>query len=208
MDAKYSFYLFFAFLLLVTGQVEAQVTRDRISRGDQYERYERYERFGRITTPAARFGFVTSQVSNNGEKLKDSNFNSFYFGVFGERDLGYFLYSSTGLDYYEIGSRTDEYNNLKMGYLGVPLSIGARIGPAKVFIGTCPSIRLFASELEDGRKVSFERGKYKLLDSSLFFGAGVRFLFLGAEIRYYHGLAEVLDNYNSRYFQIGGNLYF
>lgn len=129
-------------------------------------------------------------------------------GYFRETKIVPLLHLNTGLEYYENGSRENNSNKVRLGYLSLPVSLKLKIGAVHASAGASGALRLFARETTNGDLIDPDRKKYKRMDATAFVGAGAKVLFIGLDIRYHWGLVDVLEGYNNQFLQLGANLYF
>jgi hypothetical protein len=157
-----------------------------------------------------RAGYQDSNFSNS--DLGD--LSSFYVGFFGVKKLGAgkLLSMYSGLEYFQNGTSDNSDNQIIVGYISVPINLRVQIGPLYAFGGFNPSFKVFEDATFGGVDAS------DLIDVNGFdiggqIGLGVKFLFLGLEIKYNQGLTNVFtdsgeEDNTSHHYQAGICVYF
>jgi hypothetical protein len=155
-----------------------------------------------------RVGWSFSQLrSDNGDKFLPNVVSEYYFGYLTDRHLFPGLNFGAGLEIHKIGSRDRDFEEINLLYLSIPLNLRIDVGPYFARIGASGSVRFHAQEYLNGQLVS-TRNNYRRWDSGYFIGGGVRMLIFFAEIRHIWGQMNIIDNYQSRQWQLGGGLLF
>jgi hypothetical protein len=154
-----------------------------------------------------RAGVQAAQLKNDFNNLFDNNQNRYFIGIYKDSWLVPLLRVSTGLEYYETGSRQQDVD-LKLNYMSVPLAIKADLGLFNVYGGVSGAYRFGAQERIDGQEAPIPNGKYSRFDYSTFVGGGVRLLFVGIDIRHHWGKTDVYQGFQNRFWQLGATLSF
>jgi len=139
-----------------------------------------------------RAGWQSALLSIDGENT--DALSSFYAGFFKETQIVPLLKYGLGLEYAQMGGKEDiEY---KLGYIGVPLYLKAKVGPVYGLAGS--GINFKISETEN----IFEE-KANAIDVPVYAGVGLNFLMISLEARYHWGMLEVQEKTKNQYLQIG-----
>jgi len=154
-----------------------------------------------------RGGFQTAQLTSDIGSLFESNQNRYFVGIYKDSPIMPLLKFSTGLEYFETGSRQDAVD-LKLGYLSIPVALKADIGLFNVYGGISGAYRLYAEERINGEQVSVPGDKYRRFDYSTFVGGGVTLFFVGIDIRYHWGKTDVYEGFQNRFWQLGATVIF
>ena len=143
-----------------------------------------------------------------GENLFPDNRTGFFVGYFREEKIVPLLRFTAGLEYFENGSKRDDDNNVRISYLSLPLSLKVKLGPVHAYGGGSALLRVGLTEKLNGVEAENANSRFRRMDGAAFIGAGAKILFVGLDVRYHWGLANVFENYSNRYLQIGANVYF
>jgi hypothetical protein len=152
-----------------------------------------------------RLGYQNSNFSES----EWDDLNSFYVGVFGAKKFGAgkLLSLYTGLEYYQTGSVENDDNKIVLSYLSLPINLRLKLGPVYAFGGFNPSFKIGETAKASGIDISDN------LDAEVFdvggqVGVGVKFLFLGLELKYNQGLIDVFEDNTTHHLQAGLCVYF
>ncbi len=143
----------------------------------------------------ARAGWQLSTLDSDGDKTDP--LSSFYIGVYREKQIVPLLRYSLGLEYMQAGGMLDyvpDQKEYKIGYIGVPVNLKAKVGPLFAVAGTGINLKVSETDLSDDTKA---------FDIPAFAGVGVSFLMFNIEARYHFGLIDIQENTNNRYLQVG-----
>ena len=154
-----------------------------------------------------RAGFQTAQLTSDIGSLLEANQNRYFVGLYKDSPIMPVLNFSAGLEYYETGSRNG-LNDLKLGYLSVPVALKADIGLLNVYGGVSGAYRLYANEHINGEEIDVPNDKYGRFDYSTFVGGGVNILFIGIDIRRHWGKKNVIEGFRNGFWQLGATLRF
>jgi hypothetical protein len=116
------------------------------------------------------------------------------------------LYFSSGLDYYQSGSKQSEGNKLVLHYISVPLSLKLKIGPVHGFGGVHGAVKVSSKLTVVGEGVSAK--DFGSWDAGAFIGAGIQIFFISAELKYNWGLVDIYNGYKNNFLQAGLTLSF
>jgi Outer membrane protein beta-barrel domain len=147
-----------------------------------------------------RFGYHLSNF--DGEESADAR--SGFYGGYYRNIIKVPLYSlSTGLEYNTAGASIGNYE-LRLGYLTLPVNNRLKFGPVYTDIGFALAMKMGEKALLDGAEVEIdEKAEADRFDVVAHVGAGVKFLMIGAELRYRHALTEAFDGYRNTGWEIG-----
>lgn len=150
-----------------------------------------------------RAGWQYSNLYKDGSSLFDNPMNSFYVGAFGYQKLlkSNLLQIGSGLTYYQVGSKMDDDNRLRLHYLNLPVSVKVQVGPVYAFGGLNGALKLGGESYFLGQKSDVR--DFSTFDAGVFVGLGVKVFFLGVEVKYDWGLVDVNSGYKTQYFQAG-----
>jgi hypothetical protein len=157
-------------------------------------------------TMGIRGGYIASDIKKGGDSYFDHKYKSFYFGFCNDLKIIPLLHFMSGLDYYQTGSRIDDDNKLILHYLSVPLGLKLKLGPVEAFGGVHGALRVSSKLTVLGVDISGE--KFSTFDAGYFVGAGLKLLFIGAEVRYTQGFVDVYKGYKNNFWQAGLSLWF
>jgi len=159
-----------------------------------------------------RAGYQMSGFHVDGSMVENTdNLNSFYMGIFKEKQMIPLLRFGYGLDYMQNGAELSDFGKYKLNYLSVPLYVKAKIGPVFGTAGTGLSFK-FSDKLENGGMETDAGDNYVTndFDIPLFIGGGFKILMVTIEARYHWGMLEITDisGIKSQYLQVGASLSF
>lgn len=158
-------------------------------------------------TTGLRGGYMESDFKKSGNSYLDFNkHKNFYVGFCKDTKIIPLLHFMSGLDYYQGGAKLDDNNKLVLHYLSVPLGLKLTLGPLQAFGGVHGGVKLSSKLTVLGQEVSGE--KFSTFDAGYFVGAGLKILFIGAEVRYTQGLVDVYKGYKNNFWQAGLVLWF
>jgi hypothetical protein len=150
-----------------------------------------------------RFGYQSSNLSESDW----DDLSSFYVGVFGVKKIGagnlLSLYS--GLEYYQTGTDKNADNKIVLNYLSIPLNLRLKLGPVYAFGGFNPSFMIADNAKIGGQDVDPDINGFDIGGQ---IGIGVKFLFLGVELKYNQGLTDVGNDNKTNHLQAGLCVYF
>ena len=153
-----------------------------------------------------RFGYISSQIKDAEDHYYDESYDSFYVGIFNDKQLIPMLYFYSAFDYYQSGSSTDKNNKLVLHYLSVPIALKLKIGPVQGFAGVHGAVKI-SSKLTIAGESGPTEG-FNTFDAGAFAGLGLRLLFIGAEAKYNWGLVNIKDGFKNNFWQAGLTLWF
>ncbi|MCU4157183.1 PorT family protein [Carboxylicivirga sp. A043] len=164
-----------------------------------------------------RAGYQKSFLSVDGEKLTDKS-DGFYVGFFKNNKIAPMLRWQSGFEYYQVKGAND-FAELKVHYLSIPLSLRLKLGPVYALGGLNGAVRIadsydsnIAGTLPEipGIEIPSLTGEPDLSrwDAGAHLGVGFKFLMLGVEARYNWGFVDVIDGMNTEYLQVGACLFF
>ena len=150
-----------------------------------------------------RFGYQSSNLSESDW----DDLHSFYVGVFGARKIGAgkLLSIYSGLEYYQTGTEENNDNKIVLNYLSVPLNLRVKLGPVYAFGGFNPSFKIAEKAKAGGEDFDTD---FNSFDIGGQIGIGVKFLFMGAELKYNQGLSDIGDENKTNHLQAGLCVYF
>lgn len=152
-----------------------------------------------------RAGYQNSYLKLDGDKFGSAN-DGFYIGFFKSNNIIPLLKWDTGLEYYQIGSKS-KLGDIKLHYLNIPLSLRLKLGPVYGLAGVNGALKLGGSS--DFEAIGAGVSDFSTLDAGTHVGLGFKFLMLGVEARYNWGLVNQTDNdYRTEYLQVGAVLFF
>jgi hypothetical protein len=151
-------------------------------------------------------GYIESDISKGGGSYLNDNYKSFYVGFCSDLKIIPLLYFMSGLDYYQTGSKIDDNNKLILHYISIPLGLKLRLGPVMAFGGVHGAVKVSSKLTLLGQAVTSE--KFNTFDAGYFVGAGLKILFIGAEVKYTWGFVDVYKGYKNNFFQAGLTLWF
>lgn len=159
-----------------------------------------------------RFGWQRAAIYENGSiPTGYEPLQTFYIGFSKEKNIAPLFSVGSGLEYFQNGIKVDDDNKTVLHYLSVPFDLKLKIGPVFALGGIAPSFLVAERQFVLGVKTTpADDAKMNWFDVPVFFGAGVKFLFLTIEGRYHWGLLELGDGDGSKnqYFQLGAGLSF
>ena len=119
------------------------------------------------------------------------------------------LYSlSTGLEFNTAGAEKDGFEQ-RLSYVGVPINNRLKLGMLYFDLGLDVAFKVGEKTLVNGTEVDpGEDNEAETLDVLAHAGAGIKFLFLGAEVRYRYGLTEAYEGYRNTGLEIGLTTFF
>ena len=153
-----------------------------------------------------RAGYIDSKLDKGSEGLFDEGYSSFYVGFYNDQRIIPMLYFSSGLDYYQTGSKKNDDNKLVLHYLSVPLALKLKIGPVHGFGGVHGAVKVSSKLTLLGESGSAK--DFGSFDAGAFLGAGIQILFISAEIKYNWGLVDIYNGYKNNFMQAGLTLSF
>jgi hypothetical protein len=150
-----------------------------------------------------RAGWQYSNLYKDGSSLVDDPMSSFYVGIFGYQKLlkSKLLQIGSGLTYYQVGSKKDDDNKIKLHYLNLPVNLKVQVGPVYGFVGLNGALKLGGEAYLLG--IKSDVSDFSTFDAGAFVGLGVNVLMLGIEVKYDWGLVDVNNGYKTQYFQAG-----
>ena len=150
-----------------------------------------------------RAGWQYSDLYKDGNSLSGDRYNSFYVGIYAYEKLlkSKLIQIGSGLTYYQVGSKMDDDNKVKLHYLNLPVSVKVKVGPVYGFTGLNGAVKLGGETYILGEK--FDVKDFSTFDAGFFVGLGVNVLMLGIEIKYDWGLVDVNNGYKTQYLQAG-----
>jgi hypothetical protein len=152
-------------------------------------------------------GYIESDFKKSGNSYLDFNkHKNFYVGFCKDTKIIPLLHFMSGLDYYQAGAKLDDNNKLILHYLSVPLGLKLKLGPFEAFGGVHGAVKVSSKLTVLGQEVSGE--KFSTFDAGYFVGAGLKILFIGAEVRYTQGFVDVYKGYKNNFWQAGLGLWF
>lgn len=122
--------------------------------------------------------------------------SSFYVGAFKENSIIPFLDYGLGLEYAQMGGSDKTFGDYKLGYVGIPLYLKAKVGPVFAVAGS--GINFNVSETDDIYPESVNA-----IDVPVYAGLGLKFLMLSIEARYHWGMIEIHEETKNAYLQVG-----
>jgi hypothetical protein len=155
-----------------------------------------------------RLGYQASQLTDSGTNYYDNISNGFFVAFMRQRPFAAILTTQIGLQYHQGGSKQDDNNSVKLGYLAVPANIGIHLGPVKAYGGALAAVKIHSEGKVLGVTGIPESSEFNSFDATAFLGISVKILFLGVDVQYHWGLVNVIENYKNNFLQIGANLYF
>ena len=155
-----------------------------------------------------RFGLNSSTLWGEEENFLPDRLERYYFSYIRESDFLALARFGAGFEFYQNGGHNDQGDLVKISYLAIPLSIKVNIGPAFVRGGYIGAIRVDVTENQNGKLVAVPKGKYNRWDSGVFLGAGARWSIFFLDVRHVWGQVEIIDNFVTRQWQIGGGILF
>jgi hypothetical protein len=153
-----------------------------------------------------RFGYIDSKLDRGGEGLFNKGYSSFYVGFFNDQKIIPMLYFSSGLDYYQSGSKKSDDVKLVLHYISVPLALKLKIGPVHGIGGVHGAVKVSSKLTLGGTSGSAK--DFKSFDAGAFLGAGIQILFIAAEVKYNWGLVDIYNGYKNNFLQAGLTLSF
>jgi len=155
-----------------------------------------------------RAGFQASQLNESGTNYFSNSLNGFFVGFMRQRPFAGILTSQIGLEYRLNGSKLNDSNYVKLGYLAIPANIGIHLGPVKVYGGATAALKIHSEGALAGISGVPESSEFNSFDATAYLGASFKILFLGVDVQYHWGLVNVIENYKNQFLQIGANIYF
>ena len=153
-----------------------------------------------------RFGYIDSKLDKGSAGLFDQGYNSFYVGFYNDQRIIPMLYFSSGLDYYQSGSKKSDDVKLVLHYISVPLALKLKVGPLHGIGGIHGAVKV-SSKLTIGNE-SGSAKDFGSFDAGAFLGAGIQILIISAEIKYNWGLVDIYNGYKNNFMQAGLTLSF
>jgi len=147
-------------------------------------------------------GWTSSSFTET--ELSVENTSGFYVGIRKDFKIVPLVRFNTGLLFTQQGTAYDipSTDDLKMGYLHLPLGAKLKLGPIFLTGGVSPSFRLSANEGDEN-----VGDDYKVFDLPAYGGIGVKVLMVSLDFRYHYGLLNISDNSNldaqSQFFTLG-----
>jgi hypothetical protein len=157
-----------------------------------------------------RGGYQSSGFFDGGSHLAGtSNYKSFYLGIYREKKILLFFRYSTGLEYSQDGAKLLGDNYHRLNYLGLPIYLKAKVGPVFALAGFSPKFKI-GEKIDINGVTTKPTGddKSKFFDLPVFAGAGVNFLMLTIEARYYYSFMKVNNGAQNASFQLGAAVHF
>jgi len=150
-----------------------------------------------------RAGWQYSNLYKDGSSLVEDPMSSFYVGIFGYQKLlkSKLLQIGSGLTYYQVGSKKDDDNRIKLHYLNLPVNVKVQVGPVYGFVGLNGALKLGGETYI--LSVKSDVSDFSTFDAGAFVGIGVNVLMLGIEVKYDWGLVDVNNGYKTQYLQAG-----
>jgi hypothetical protein len=153
-----------------------------------------------------RFGYIDGKLDKGSSGLYDQGYGSFYVGFFNDQRIIPMLYFSSGLDYYQSGSKKKDDTKLVLHYISVPLALKLKIGPVHGIGGVHGAVKVSSKLTVLGESGSAK--DFKSFDAGAFLGAGIQILFIAAEVKYNWGLVDIYNGYKNNFLQAGLTLSF
>ena len=153
------------------------------------------------------FGLASSTLQNGDGPILPDRQDQFFFGYYRESRFLGLLKFKVGLQFLQLGAKEQDIREIKLSYLNIPAALKLKIGPFYGEAGFSGGIRLSADEFEGGRKVE-TKGRYNTWDGGYFFSVGAELLIFFVEFRQTYGRVGVIDDYFSKYWQVGGGIRF
>jgi hypothetical protein len=158
-----------------------------------------------------RAGYQMASFHVDGSMLENtSNLNSFYLGVFKEKDLIPLLDLGYGLDFMQNGTQYASANKYVINYLSVPLYLKAKIGPIYGLTGLAANFKLSDKVTNEYNTTTPSEYLAKNFDLPLFIGGGFNILIFSIEARYNWGMIPINDvsDATNHYLQVGATIHF
>ncbi len=115
---------------------------------------------------------------------------------------------STGLEFNTAGAEKEGIEQ-RLSYVGVPINNRLKLGILYFDLGLDVAFKVGEKTLVNGTEVDLgEDNEAETLDVLAHAGAGIKFLFLGAEVRYRYGLTEAYEGYRNTGLEIGLTTFF
>ena len=162
-----------------------------------------------------RLGWNYSQYFNDGNQLAGTeDYSSFYAGIFKEKKIGLpLLHFGAGIEYYQNAAKINDDNKRVLHYIGVPVYLKAKLGPAFALTGFAPSFKVGEKNYILGKEMDPAQ-KSHWFDAPFFLGAGVKIAIFTIEARYHWGTIETYENATTntsikgQYLQLGAGISF
>jgi hypothetical protein len=154
-----------------------------------------------------RFGYIDSKLDRGGEGVYAEGYSSFYVGFFNDQRIIPMIWFSSGLDYYQTGSKADDKNKLVLHWLSVPLALKLKLGPFRGFGGVHGALRVSSKLTLLGEDLGAAKD-FGSWDAGAFLGGGIQILFVAAEFKYNWGLTDLHNGYKNNFWQAGLTLSF
>jgi hypothetical protein len=159
-----------------------------------------------------RAGYQLASFHVDGSMLENTdNLNSFYLGIFKEKEIVPHFDFGYGLDFMQNGAELSDFGKYTVNYLSVPLYLKAKIGPVFGLAGLAANFKL-SDKLSNGGMETDASDNYATndFDLPLFVGAGIKILMITIEGRYNWGMIEMNDitRIKNQYFQVGASYSF
>ncbi len=158
-----------------------------------------------------RAGYQMASFHVNGSMMENtSNLNSFYLGVFKEKDLIPMLDLGYGLDFMQNGTQYASANKYVINYLSVPVYVKAKIGPVYGLTGLAANFKLSDKVTNEYNTTTPSDYLAKNFDMPLFIGGGFNILIFSIEARYNWGMIPINDvsHAKNHYLQVGATVHF
>jgi len=153
-----------------------------------------------------RFGYIDSKLDKGSAGLFDRGYNSFYVGFYNDQRIIPMLYFSSGLDYYQTGSKENDGNKLVLHWISVPLSLKLKVGPVHGYGGVHGAFKVSSKLTVVGQDIA--ASDFGSWDAGAFVGAGIQIFFISAEVKYTWGLVDLYNGYKNNFLQAGLTLSF
>ena len=163
---------------------------------------------GESITKGPIAGWHYSDILKDGNSLYGGNYNSFFVGFFGNKQLGAskLLQLNSALMYFQNGSKKDDKNYMKLHYLNIPISLRVQVGPIYALGGINGGVKLGGEQYNDmGLDVDLE--DINTWDAGVHLALGAKIGPIGVEAKYNWGIVDLNSGYNSQYLQLGILLY-
>ena len=153
-----------------------------------------------------RFGYIESKLDKGSAGIFDNGYTSFYVGFFNDQKIIPMIWFSSGLDYYQSGSKKSDDAKLTLHYISVPLALKVKLGPVRGFGGLHGAVKVSSKITLGGQSESAK--DFSSFDAGAFLGGGIQILFIAAEFKYNWGLVDLYNGYKNNFWQAGLTLSF
>lgn len=154
-----------------------------------------------------RLGYQSSTLTGGNSGTFDP-LTGFYVGYLRKVNLIPLLHLETGMEYMMAGGKQDSIT-LRQNYIVLPAQLVFKIGPVFALAGVNANFDIYQSTEMNGTKEKVASdNRADAFDVAADVGAGLNFLFLAVEARYYWGLTDLKDGYKSQYLQLGLKVHF